>query len=381
MGLVVYLDNPLGERVSVCDQFELLDYMRILNGRGFCKLRVGAEFDSSQFVQDGIIEVHRSPRGRVEPRLEDVYFIVAIDKGIDEKGRTFSEVIGYNPVDLLFRRIIDYVAGSAQATKGADNADDMMKEYVDENMGASATDSNRDLESSYNFTIQADHSLGPNVAKGAAWKNLYDVLVEISASTLALNDPIFFDIVPVTVSPLALEFRTYHLQRGADRSWPDGTNPVILNVDRGNLRNPRLSYDYRDEFNYVVCGGQGVGSDRDIQRWWDVTRIGQSPWNRREAFKDGRHCDVGATTCLDAAAQDHLERGRPIRTFTGEVVETEGTAYGIDWEFGDRLTAEFLEETFTVYVSGVRVTKSGDGAEEIDAKLFYQDTSTATEDV
>lgn len=369
----VWIDDPEGTRLALCDQFEKLEYTRVVNGIGTCVLTVGQEFDHTLFRVDGIIEVWRQPPDGALA-LENSFFIRRIERGMDTNDRIYTKVTAYDPNNLLRRRIIAYYSGTAHTDKGPTEADDLMKEFVNENLGNLATDSNRDIESNLNFSIQADLTAGPNVSKAAAWRNLFDVCSDIALATLALDDPVFFDVVAVT--PNSFEFRTYTDQRGQDRSWPDGANPVILSAEFGNLRTPKIVRDYRDEVNFVYSGGQGQGTERAMVQWQDTTRIGWSVWNRREAFQDARNC--ATTACLNTKAQDRLDDGRPARTFTGKIINSPGTLYGLHWGFGDRLSAVFEGEWFEVYVNVVKVTKSGDGAENIQARLETHDTSVST---
>lgn len=369
----IWIDDPEGTRIALCDQFEKLDYTRVVNGIGTCVLTVGQEFDHTLFRVDGIIEVWRQPPGGVLS-LENSFFIRLIERGMDTNDRIYTKVTAYDANDLLRRRIIAYYSGTAHTDKGPTEADDLMKEFVNENLGNMATDSNRDIETNLNFSIQADLTAGPNVSKAAAWRNLFDICSDIALATLALDNPIFFDIVAVT--PNSFEFRTFTDQRGQDRSWPDGTNPVILSAEFGNLRTPKVVRDYRDEVNFVYSGGQGQGAERAVVQWQDLERVGSSIWNRREAFQDARNC--ATTACLDTKAQDRLDDGRPVRTFTGEIINSPGTLYGLHWGFGDRLSAVFEGQWFEVYVNVVKVTKSGSGAENIQARLETHDTSVST---
>lgn len=378
----VWLDDPIGTRLKLCDQFEKLEYTRVVNGIGTCVLTVGKEFDHTLFRVDGLIEVWRQPEGGALA-LENSFFIRMIERGMDANDKVYTKVTAFDPNELLGRRIVGYAAGTAEACKlavpgGTLFADDVMKEFVDENLGNAASNAAaRDIETPLNFSIQVNLSAGPNITGiEAPWENLYDVIKKLADTTASFTafNPVFFDVV--ATAPNSFEFRTFTNQRGADRSWPAGNNPVILSAEFGNLRTPKIVKDYRNEVNVAYAGGKGEGAARPIRTWVDQVRVDGSVWNRRESFKSASSCDT--TACIDALSQQELEGGRPLRTFTCELVDTPGTRYGLNLGFGDRLSAVFEGEWFDVYVDVIKVAKAGSGAENISARLGTRDTSVST---
>ena len=119
--------------------------------------------------------------------------------------------------DLLRRRIVAYKTGTSQAKK-SDNADDMMKEYVYENLGAGAALARR-LNAGLGFEIAADEGAGPALEYSATFGNLFEVLKEISDRSAELGTRVYFSVVPVVRGASIIpRFETRVSQWGRDLS-------------------------------------------------------------------------------------------------------------------------------------------------------------------
>jgi len=119
--------------------------------------------------------------------------------------------------DLLVRRIIAYDAGTAEAKKNAE-ADDMMKEYVDENLGPSAVAA-RQLPTELGFEIADDQTAGPTLEYGAEFNNLFDVLSDISDRAAEDGTRVYFGVIPIVRDGIVIpRFVTRVGQWGDDRT-------------------------------------------------------------------------------------------------------------------------------------------------------------------
>ncbi len=257
---------------------------------------------------------------------------------------------------LLERRIVKYTAGSAEASK-TDYADDMMRDIVRENLGASAG-AGRDW-SSY-LTVEADTSLAPSVSKSFAWrivKNVLDDLCEASAQN-ASPVRLFYDIPFETGTGFV--FRIYTGQRGTDRRAS-----MTLDSAAGDVQDARLSRDYSGEKTYAIVGGQGEGAGRTLVYVEDTTRYDGSPFARKEVFVDARAYTSSTGMSDEGAAA--LYDARRLVTFAGKI-NTGAYEYGKDWEFGDRLYVmhEGVRVDCIVQVVSIQLTN---GREDITAEL------------
>jgi hypothetical protein len=253
---------------------------------------------------------------------------------------TSTFVRAYHATGLIGRRIVAYAAGSAYASKGATFADNLIKTLWNENAGASISSADRDgvetqADISAYVSTQANQSLGASVAKAMARRNLLAVAQELAEASTTAGTYLTFEILAPTES--TLELRTYTTQRGVDRRASSGS-PVILREQAGVLENAELTIDYSNEKTFIVAGGQGEGTDRLIATALDTTRMAVSPFGRIETFAD--MSNVADSASLQDDADATLRSGRPVITFTGELVETPALTRGIQFDLGDMLTAE-----------------------------------------
>jgi len=67
-----------------------------------------------------------------------------------------------------------------------------------------------------------------------------------------------------------------------------------------------------------------------------------------------------------------LYYGRPKFTFGGTPLDTAGSRFGIDWDFGDRIPARYRGVNFEILVNAVTLNVDDKGNETISARLDYQ---------
>lgn len=358
----IWLLSDAGSRLLLLDRLHSLEYSQAVNEVGAIIVGLPDDFDETYLAADRIIEVWRQPEGGMLA-LEHAYFIRRWIDRTDGNGKRTLEVHGVGGNDLLARRIVAYTAGSAQAQQ-TDQADDMCKVIVRQNMGASVVDTARDWDSTL-FTVQGDLAAGPSMTKGFAWRRVIDILQDIAQAARTAGTRVYWDVVPLAAG--AFEFRTYGGQRGLDRTYPSGSNPILFGLEYGNLSEAQVDRDYSDEVTFVYGEGQGEGADRIQQTAEDTARSGRSIWGRREALADGRN--ESATAGVLAGAQARLDEGRPKIRFSGRLVDSAATKYGRDWWFGDKLTAVYRGQMYSAQARVVHISVDGDGKETIEARL------------
>ena len=151
----LWLDDQFGNRLEILEDIISFDVVRVANSIGVCQVVLPGTFDLSLINIDYMIEIWRAPAFGAN-QLVTVFFIRKIIYEEDTKGNDIIVLEGMDANDLLNRRIIAYSAGTSETSK-SDFGDDMLKEIVAENLGASATDSDRDI-SSLQFAIAGDVS-------------------------------------------------------------------------------------------------------------------------------------------------------------------------------------------------------------------------------
>lgn len=368
----LWLTDDAGIRVAQLTTITKLVASRAVNKVGWLSLEMPLSFDINSIALDRMIQVWRQPTGGAMS-LWQVYFL---RKWVFET-RGSQEVVtleGPDVKDLLRRRIVAAYSGSAQASK-TDFADDMMKEVVTQ----SIADGVAPLPTAgtrvwANLSIQADASAGPTITKSFPFDKLMSgsgsgVLPTLAQAAREAGTEVFFDIVPnvVTGSSITFQFQTTINQPGQDV-----TDRVIFDQQRGNMREPKLEYDYSEEENYIYAAGQGEGTARNIQQVYDATRYGASIWNRCEGFADARN--QTASDGVREAGRATLETGRPRIRFTATPVDTAGTRFGTDWNFGDKVKARYKNIEFDTIIRAVTLSVDGSGKETIQAALEFGST-------
>jgi hypothetical protein len=363
----VFLDDTFGNRLADASNFLALEYSRVVNSVSTLKLTLPGDFNMQYVINpDGRIEVWRKlDSGREYLDTDTVWLIKKVTQKIEASGLQTIVVEADTPLSILREpgRFVAYAAGTSQAVYAAAPADNQIKELARDNIGSDAI-TQRNL-SAY-ISIDANLGLGASVAKSFALRDCLKTMQEFADASTTSGTYVAFDIVATT--PTTLVFRTFTQQRGVDHRFPSGINPVIISPEMGNLGEITFSKDYRGEITFVSAGGKGEGSDRLFASAQDTTRIGASPFGWREYFKDATQYD--STTGLAAEAQAILRSGRAKVIFQGRLIDTPDSRYGVDWAWGDFVTAQAFGQLIDCRIDAVSVSvKPGAGYERIDAWL------------
>jgi hypothetical protein len=164
----------------------------------------------------------------------------------------------------------------------------------------------------------------------------------------------------------ALTFIVYLDQRGVDRTISSG-NALVFSPGNRNLVNIDLDEDWSEEATFVYAGGQGEGASRVIEDASNTTAIGESVIGRAERFRDARNSED--TTQVQDEADDALYAARSVQRFSGSAQDTVGCIYGIHYRWGDRVTAQILDQQFDCRVDPVHVTIDRSRGEALDIRL------------
>jgi hypothetical protein len=358
----LWLTNDRGVRLALLSQASGFEYVVRVNGVGAFSVTLPHDFDTlllgiASEKPDRRVEFWRGATN-VRMSLETVGLIRNLRQRTNSEGVETLVVSGPDQGDLIRRRIVAYFAGTNEASKSAE-ADDVIKEFAAENFGASAADADRDW-SGDGISIQGDLTLGPVVDSQVAWRNLLTVFDDVAERAYAEGARVYYAMVPV--SPDSFELRTWTNQPGRDLS-----GKVVFSLERGNLDNPDLSYDYSQEATVVYSGGQGQGTGRMLAIIKDTTRINASVFNRRELFHDARNSDTLASVVSEGKAR--MAQSTPLLRFIGDVRSTPATRYGVDWKLGDRVTVSYKGQQFDSVINAVRVRVDGQAHETVTAKV------------
>jgi len=365
----LWLTNDTGVRIAQLTTGTTFQASRVVNGIGWFSMQMPISFDINNIQLDRMIQLWRQPSGGTMA-LWNVYFL---RKWIFETqgSREMVTLEGPDINDLLRRRIVAAYAGSAQASK-TDFADDMMKEVVTQSIAngvAPTPDAGTRVWA--NLSIQADASAGPTITKSFPFDKLLSgsgsgVLSVLAQGAREAGTEVFFYVVPnvVTGSSITFQFRTTINQPGQDV-----TSRVVFNQPQGNIRDPRLEYDYSEEENYIYAAGQGENADRNVKQIYDTDRYNASIWNRCEGFADARN--QSADDGVREAGRVQLNEGKPRIRFTATPVDTVGTRFGIDWDFGDKVRSRYKNVEFDTIIRAVTISVENK-REAIQARLDFE---------
>jgi hypothetical protein len=269
-------------------------------------------------------------------------------------------------------------------------AENVMKQLVDNHMGAAADDwadplitsfppkifrlfTDRNMENTGFFEIEelsGGNGYGPNLTVSSQGEVLIEVLKDITHFTEQAyirnktNQRVFFEIVETGNDPTIFQFRTYADRRGADRT----TSDLVFSSENENITEPYLQTNWAEEINAVYVAGKGEGIERKVWLRRDRVRENQSIWGRREQWHDAGDKRVRQ---LRRIAKRQLGKGIPERKFFATFLSVEAgetnprSLYGIDWDFGDLVTVNYGDEQFTAEIRAVYISINSRGEESI----------------
>lgn len=358
----IWLTNVAGERVKLLDHVFNISYTLTVNQIGIAQVDV-PELPSDLFQEDSRLEIWRQvPGGKKYLEGDTCWIIRDWEDVLTQQGDEFVRLSAYSANFILDAPIVAYKSATSQAEK-SDQADDMMKAIVRENLGSSASDSDRDL-STY-ITVDADSGDGPSTSKSFAHRNVLATLREIAQDADGQGTPLFFGLAYDPTS-LGFTFSTRTQHWGDDHGKDGAGGRVVLSARNGTLSDVRRAYVSSEERTVIYVGGQGQGDDRQVEKVEDSERSGLTPFNRREYFVDARNSSGTAT--LQAEGRAALKALRPREIFSAKIRDTQAIRYGREYRFGDRVIAEHRGRVVEARLDSVRV-RVARGREDINAEL------------
>ncbi len=354
------------------------EYIKVVNGIGKFTLTVPTRLRAFDLRTDNQIQFWRGLSSVL--RLDFLGFLRYYKFQRDKDGRQQTVIKGHDPNGLLARRIVAYADGATQATAATIEADDAMKDLVNENLHSGAVAA-RDLSalSEITFNIDPDLTDGPVLDSTFAWRRLSDVLEEFNELSYTAGTEVFYELKVGGVDPvtgkITYQFRTYTGQPGIDRtSISEVRRKRIISRKNGNLINGFYEVDSRKERNYIYAVGPAEGENRDVEELSDTARIGASIFNRMEGFVDASNVDPDHETAeIQDIGNAELARKRPRIRAGGRVLSTDFFFYGHHWNHGDKVTIDVFDKQFDGII---RVTelKVKDGLEEVTGRVLHTGT-------
>lgn len=331
-----------------------LRYNRVLNGIGAVVLELPALAElPSLFPLDAFIEVERTHPVTGTLTRDETYFARLTHRFREgDEERFIAGGLSLN--HLIARRIIDPdddpAAASGFSTK-AGAADAVLEAYAREQMGDLASAARRFP----NLTISIATGAGRSVGARERLSSLLEVF-----QTLAKRGEVDFVIERVTGTALRLTIATIGADKTKTRNYPTQTF-VMFNPLRGNLSNPSIEIDRREEGTFVYALGQGQGEARKVLKVAG-DGVSDSPYNRIEFVADSRNIERADALGLLTFARSALLERAPKREFAFTAGGQEpGATYHLDWELGDKITAAWDGEELDLRITEVELAISEAG--------------------
>lgn len=354
--------SPSGDFLREFTNFRAFSYTKEVNAAGMLTLDVS---DTHPVVKtlddslDNIVEVWRKDTvGGVDWYCDFRGLFRDEMRSANSDGSTVVRYYCPGPISLLSRVIVAYRGGTEGRTKfTAEHVETIMKTLVTYNATAAGTTADgriRDVDLT-NVQVEADGGLGHAIDYSCEWRNVLDVLQEITR--IAPGD---FDMVYVGAG--VFEFRFYHGQLGADKR-----NAVKFALQWNNMANPVYQKNKIHERTVAIVGGLGDEEERPV-----VVRIpsysNYSPTNNSvEFYVDGRNTEEEGE--LNAIGDAAIWEVRADSRLDFDVVQTRSLRYGRDYNLGDLVTGYYQGINQVMKIWDVTVSMDGSGQERIDVGL------------
>ena len=258
------------------------------------------------------------------------WFLFDVAFGEEADGPKYCDLVAYDQNVLLEGRVVAYAEGTSEADK-VDNYDDVCKLIVTENI-VSPTDTGRTITG---ITVAAGTGSAPSATHKLTYKNLLQICQDMANASAEEGTYLVFDLVNTGAG--TYEMRTYTGQHGVDHTADSGDPRVIT------LRSPRLECYWTGSADVVYAG-------KPVQEVEATNYIAFSRFARREKFVSGSNETEAASL---AQAHAEVQRSRPRLILTGQILQTEGMQYGLDFGWGDMVTAEYAGFSMDAHITRV----------------------------
>lgn len=304
-----------------------------------------------------------------EPIKLGSYLIKLFNPWYDESGQFFYQLGGTSLETLLSQRLLipeedpRYDDLEAVHITEAGVMSTVIAELVEYHLGTSA----RRYRQIGNLEV-IEHT-GNNRRGGGRWDfdNLLDVVQELS---LAKGLDFYMEY---NEESHKVEFHIGTIYTDKRENNSVGNIPFIVSENFGNLFQPSLTFDYQNEKNalYLRQEADDDTEQRLILRMSSPTE--SIPYNRIEfehnnTRKDEDETNVKLLTDGEALLNENLSKVELDVNLTNELQNR----FLVDWEFGDLITAKYLNTSFDYRIDRLEISLSG-GQESISMSITKLD--------
>lgn len=356
---LTFLNPSTGRVIKILDpqSWDELRYSRVYNGVGAMAITMPLDVvDTAMFDLVDMFMVVQRTSPVTGALIEEETYLARRFQRYQQGERERYTIGGVSLNHLIGRRLIDpaddpLVAGGYSTKAGA--ADAVLYEYCSQQMAGAGTTTSRAFPG-----LSVAGVLGTFPAIGLRLR--YDNLLQICQDNAK---PINLDFQIVRTGGVLMQMNIGQLTVNRTKTANFPTTPfVLLTPQRGNLSNPSFTVDHTDEQNYVYMQGKGQGSNRIVLQQSDGASVSASPFNRIEFSADSRNTEKGDSTGLITDAAAILKERQKLTRFDFEPLGTEpGNIYRLDWDVGDRVTAQWETQVADVRITAVEISVSESG--------------------
>ncbi len=216
-------------------------------------------------------------------------------------------------------------------------AEDLIKQYVDANIGSLAPASRKISK----LVVEPSQGRGTSVSGSGRFQTIQELI-----SGLAEVSDLGYTIEQVDDE---LHFIVY---QPIDRSAS-----VRLDLQNGRLKQSEYAFS-QPKATRIIVGGNGSGTTRDFSEQSNSTSLtAESDWGRRiEVFHDG-----GGQEASQAAAEVLATDGKTVVSVNISPSDDTTMLYGVDWNLGDKLTVVVGNTELVSVVTEVGLMVADDG--------------------
>lgn len=360
---VVFINPYTGRVEALFDSaaFYQLRYSRVMNGIGALAMTFPSNIIDGDLERlDMLIEVKRTSPITGQLVTEDTFLSRITHRyrsGVEERFTLGAFSLNH----FLSRRIVDPADDPLEAggySTKAGPADVILYEWASQQLGPLASEPRR-IAGLQVATVLGD---APNAGDRLRYENLLEVFQKLSKRA-----DIQFVIERTTGANFSLRIGHLGVDRTQGANYP--ASPfVLLNPLRGNLSNPSLRIDRKDEANFVYLQGKGQGSNRTLLQYFSPA-ISDSPYNRIEFAQDARNIEKGDSLGLLTQADSALKERQALREFEFAPEGSEpGNIYRQNWDVGDKITGTWKGTSVDVRITEVEINIDGSGYETLSVQ-------------
>ena len=344
----LYLVDASGNRIAgPLTEVLYLEWSLVLSNVGTCYLEINAaDWNPAWYNDRFMLQVWRQPRFQASPTLVQTYWLMDYGKRLEAGDVAVTWLRGYDLNAMLNWRIVAEDAASAGASKTGD-ACEVMRDYAREAAFDTYTDAGRALDTELDLTLSGGTG-GPSISYTASRGKLLSVLQGCAGAAITRGTAVRFWVSPREAGG---DLRIVPAPLGSDRRAQTPFSPEM-----GTLYEPAWEYRSGNAATYGYAGGAGQEANRLIVEvdLSDGTTIG-----RRENWSENAQIKTAAPLYDWARARLCEQRARTW--FSGELRDSELSAFGRDWNLGDLVTCEFDGKSFAAEVMAVTGVASTSG--------------------